>query len=54
MKIRRQKPMLNVQVSMLNECSIDNEAMALTHYFIDNSLEIDNCELIIKAMKGAV
>lgn len=41
--------MLNAHVSMLNECAIVNANNVLDRYFIDISLKIDNCELIIEA-----
>jgi len=46
--------MLNAQVSKLNEWANGQCANTLSHCFIENSLQIENCQLIIVATKGAI
>ncbi len=46
-KLKRQELMLNDQCSMINECTNSQYNNALNHCYIDNSLKIDCCKLII-------
>ena len=41
--------MLNAQVSKLSECNNSQCINALNHCYIDNSLSIAHCSLIIEA-----
>jgi len=44
--------MLNVQRTMFNEWTNGQCFKLLDHFFIGNSLKIENCKLIIAAPKG--
>ena len=50
--------MFKGQCSGVNECSMltvqCSEPNALDHYFIANSLSIDNCQLINEATEGSI
>lgn len=51
--MRDRLTMLNAQCSMFNKCKKNQFHNSLGHLNIDNSLKIDNCELLITSKGGS-